>query len=364
MSSYFGKNIHISIFGQSHAECIGVTIDGLPAGEAVDEGAQRAFMLRRAPGRAAESTARCEADEPHIICGLYNGFTCGAPLTAVIKNSDTRSKDYDRLHDLPRPGHADLTAEIKYRGFQDGRGGGHFSGRLTAPLCIAGGICAQILARRGIEIGAHILSIAGINDAPFNALGEAKETLDHVKAEPFPVLDETAGERMREAILAAKAEGDSVGGVVECIVTGIPAGVGSPMFGGLESMLSAALFAIPAVKGVEFGSGFSAALMRGSKHNDKIALDGGKIVTRTNNAGGILGGISDGMPVIFRAAFKPTPSIQKLQRTISLSAMKEEELQITGRHDPCVVPRAVPVVEAAAAIVILDALLERSTDKI
>lgn len=364
MSSYFGKNIHVSIFGQSHAECIGVTVDGLPAGEAVDENALRAFMLRRAPGRAAESTARREADEPHIICGLYNGFTCGAPLTAVIKNGDTRSKDYDKLRDLPRPGHADLTAAIKYRGFQDGRGGGHFSGRLTAPLCIAGGICSQILARHGIEIGAHILSIGGINDNPFNALGETKENLDRVKAAPFPVLNDAAGERMREAILAAKAEGDSVGGVVECIVTGMPAGVGSPMFGGLESILSAALFAIPAVKGVEFGSGFGAVLMRGSEHNDEITLDGGKIVTRTNNAGGILGGISDGMPLLFRAAFKPTPSILKPQRTISLSAMKDEGLQITGRHDPCVVPRAVPVVEAAAAVAVLDALLERSAEKI
>lgn len=229
---------------------------------------------------------------------------------------------------------------------------------------MAGGICAQILARRGIEIGAHILSIAGINDSPFNALGETKENLDRVKAAPFPVLDAAAGEKMREAILAAKAEGDSIGGVVECIVTGMPAGVGSPVFGGLESMLSAALFAIPAVKGVEFGSGFGAALMRGSEHNDEIALNGGKIVTRTNNAGGILGGISDGMPVIFRAAFKPTPSILKPQRTVSLSAMKEEELQITGRHDPCVAPRAVPVVEAAAALVILDALLERGADTI
>lgn len=364
MSSYFGKELHVSIFGQSHAEYIGVTIDGLPAGELVDEEALHAFMQRRAPGRNAESTARKEADAPHIICGLYKGRTCGAPLTAVIKNGDMRSKDYDKLRDLPRPGHADITAEIKYRGFQDGRGGGHFSGRLTAPLCIAGGICLQILSRRGIEIGAHILSIAGINDRPFDMLGETKETLERVKSAQFPVLDETAGEKMREAILAAKAEGDSVGGVVECIVTGMPAGAGSPMFGGIESRYSAALFAIPAVKGVEFGSGFGAALMRGSEHNDEIALRDGEITTRTNNAGGILGGISDGMPVIFRAAFKPTPSILKPQRTVSLSAMKEENLQITGRHDPCVVPRAVPVVEAAAAVVTLDLLLERNADKI
>ncbi len=364
MSSYFGKEIHISVFGQSHAEYIGVTIDGLPAGERVDEEELRVFLRRRAPGRGEEATARQEADEARIICGLNNSLTCGAPLTAVIKNNDARSKDYDRLSDLPRPGHADLTAELKYGGFQDVRGGGHFSGRLTAPLCIAGGICTQILARRGIEIGAHILSIAGIKDTSFDAMGESIENLTALKAAVFPVLDCEAGNKMREAILDAKKSGDSVGGVVECIVTGMPAGVGSPIFGGLESRIAAAVFAIPAVKGVEFGSGFSAALMRGSRHNDEIALDGGKIVTRTNNAGGILGGISNGMPVIFRAAFKPTPSILKQQRTVSLSAMKEETLQITGRHDPCVVTRAVPVVEAAAAVVVLDALLERGTDKI
>ncbi len=364
MSSYFGKELHITVFGQSHAEAIGVAIDGLPAGEPVDEEELRLFMARRAPGLRAESTARSEAEEVRILCGVHDGATCGAPLAAIIKNGDARSKDYDKLRDLPRPGHADLTAHIKYGGFQDVRGGGHFSGRLTAPLCIAGGICAQILARRGIEIGAHIFSSAGISDRPFDAMGESAETLKKVKSAPFPTLDEEAGVRMREAIIAAKREGDSVGGVVECIVTGMPAGVGSPIFGGLESRLAAAVFAIPAVKGVEFGSGFNAAFMRGSEHNDEITLDGGRITTRTNNAGGILGGISDGMPVIFRAAFKPTASILKKQRTILLSEMKEEELQITGRHDPCVVTRAVPVVEAAAAVVTLDALLERNADKI
>ena len=364
MSSYYGKEIHISIFGQSHAECVGVTIDGLPAGEAIDEAALRTFMQRRAPGRSAETTARKESDEVQIICGLYNGVTCGAPLTAIIKNGDMRSKDYDNLRDLPRPGHADLTAQIKYGGYQDVRGGGHFSGRLTAPLCIAGGICAQILSRRGIEIGAHILSIAGIDDANFNAMGETKETLEQVKTAPFPTLDATAGKKMRDAILAAKSDGDSVGGVVECIIVGLPAGLGSPMFGGLESKISAAAFAIPAVKGVEFGSGFNAAAMRGSEHNDEIIIDDGKITTRTNNAGGILGGISNGMPVIFRVAFKPTASILKKQNTVSLSAMRQETLQITGRHDPCVVTRAVPVVEAAAAVAILDALFERGAERI
>ena len=355
MGSYFGKEIHISIFGQSHAECIGVTIDGLPAGEAVDEEALRAFMLRRAPGRSAESTARREADEPHIICGLHNGRTCGAPLTAIIKNEDMRSKDYDKLRDLPRPGHADLTAEIKYRGFQDGRGGGHFSGRLTAPLCIAGGICAQLLARRGLETGAHILSIAGINDRRFNALGETKETLDRVKSAPFPVLDDTAGERMRGAILAAKAEGDSVGGVVECIVTGLPAGVGSPMFGGLESMLSAAIFAIPAVKGVEFGSGFAAARMRGSEHNDPIIDAEGH--TSTNHAGGIVGGITNGNAIVVRAAVKPTASISREQMSFNCASGQVDSLVIKGRHDVCITLRAAVVVESAVAIALADLTL-------
>lgn len=364
MSSHYGKEIHISIFGQSHAECVGVTIDGLPAGERIDEEALRSFMLRRAPGRMAETTARKESDEVKILCGLYNGVTCGAPLTAIIQNSDTRSKDYDNLRDLPRPGHADLTAQIKYGGYQDVRGGGHFSGRLTAPLCIAGGICAQILSRRGIEIGAHILSVAGICDSSFNSMGETHETLNRVKTAPFPVLDAAAGERMREAILAAKNDGDSVGGVVECIAVGLPAGIGSPIFDGLESKIAAAVFAIPAVKGLEFGSGFGAAAMRGSEHNDEIVISDGKITTRTNNAGGILGGISNGMPIIFRVAFKPTASILKKQNTVSLSKMQPETLRITGRHDPCVVVRAVPVVEAAAAVAVLDALLERGAEKI
>ena len=353
----------MTLWGESHGGGIGVTIDGVRAGIPLSEDDFATDLARRAGG-ARGTTPRREPDRPQIVSGLYQGHTTGAPLTVCFENTNTRSSDYASLLQHPRPSHADLTARRKFDGYNDPRGGGHFSGRLTAPLCIAGGICAQLLARRGIETGAHILSIAGINDRRFNALSETKETLDRVKSAPFPVLDEAAGERMREAILAAKAEGDSVGGVVECIVTGLPAGVGSPMFGGLESMLSAAIFAIPAVKGVEFGSGFGAAIMRGSEHNDELTLDGGEIATRTNSAGGILGGISDGMPVIFRAAFKPTPSILKPQRTVSLSAMKEEELQITGRHDPCVVQRAVPVVEAAAAVVTLDALLERNTDKI
>ena len=364
MASYFGKHIHVSVFGQSHAPAIGVTVDGLPAGEAVDLEELQRFLQRRAPGRDATSTPRKEGDVPKILCGLVDGITCGAPLAAVIENTNTRSKDYDELRDKPRPAHADFTAQVKYGGHQDVRGGGHFSGRLTAPLCIAGGVALQILARRGICIGAHIRSIAAVEDRPFQPLGEPLEVLEGVKRAPFPVLEERAGEHMRAAILQAREAGDSVGGVVECIAQGVPVGLGNPMFQGLESQLSAALFAIPAVKGVEFGSGFGAARMRGSEHNDPFVAEDGAIRTQTNHAGGILGGISSGMPILFRAAFKPTPSIAQTQRTVRLSTGAEEDLQITGRHDPCIVPRAVPVVEAVTALVLLDALLDRNADQI
>ena len=353
-----------TIFGESHGPAIGVTLEGVPAGLELDMDFIRSELARRAPGQNAMTTARKEADEPQILSGVFEGKTTGTPLCAVIFNTDTRSKDYDELRDKPRPAHADFTAHIKYGGFQDVRGGGHFSGRLTAPLCIAGGICAQLLARRGITVAAHIRSIAQVEDRPFSPLGEARDTLLAVQQAPFPVLEEKAGERMRAEILRAREAGDSVGGVVECIVTGLPAGVGSPMFQGLESHLAAALFAIPAVKGVEFGSGFGAAGMRGSAHNDPFILEDGAIRTASNHAGGILGGISSGMPVVFRAAFKPTPSIAQKQHTVRLSAGTETDLQITGRHDPCIVPRAVPVVEAAAALVLLDALLDRNTDQI
>ncbi len=364
MASYMGNHIHLSVFGQSHSEAIGVTIDGLPAGEAVDFGELAQFLKRRAPGRDATATPRKEADVPHILCGLVDGMTCGAPLTAVIENTNTRSQDYAQLRDTPRPGHADWTAQVKYGGFQDVAGGGHFSGRLTAPVCIAGGICLQILARRGIHIGAHIRSIAQVEDTPFSPMGESWECFKQIQESQFPVLNPEAGERMRETILLAHKEGDSVGGVVECMVTGLPAGVGDPMFQGLESQLAAALFAIPAVKGVEFGSGFLAAELRGSQNNDPFVMENGVVTTTSNHAGGILGGISNGMPLLFRVAFKPTPSIAQTQQTISLSTGAAAPLQVAGRHDPCIVPRAVPVVEAAAAVVLLDALLQRNTDRL
>ena len=359
MASYLGEHIHVSVFGQSHSPAIGVVVDGLPAGERVDMEELGRFLKRRAPGQNATSTPRKEADLPQFLSGLVDDVTCGAPLAALIENTNTRSQDYAQLRDKPRPGHADFTAQVKYGGFQDVAGGGHFSGRLTAPLCIAGGICLQILKRRGIEVAAHIASIAGEADRPFDPMGESVETLDALKRAPFPVLDEKAGERMRKVILQAKEEGDSVGGIIECLVTGVPAGLGEPMFGGMENRLAAALFGIPAVKGVEFGAGFGVATMRGSENNDPFTVKDGKVVTETNHAGGILGGITNGMPLVFRLAFKPTPSIAKQQQTVSLSKNQVEELVVTGRHDPCIVPRAVPVVEAVTALVLSDLLFSR-----
>lgn len=356
MASYLGEHIHASVFGQSHSPAIGVVVDGLPAGERVDMEELGRFLKRRAPGQNATSTPRKEADLPQFLSGLVDDVTCGAPLAALIENTNTRSQDYAQLRDKPRPGHADFTAQVKYGGFQDVAGGGHFSGRLTAPLCIAGGICLQMLKRRGIEVAAHIASIAGEADRPFDPMGENVEALDSLKRAPFPVLDEKAGEQMRKVILQAKEEGDSVGGIVECLVTGVPAGLGEPMFGGMENRLAAALFGIPAVKGVEFGAGFGVATMRGSENNDPFTVKDGKLVTETNHAGGILGGITNGMPLVFRLAVKPTPSIAKQQQTVSLSKKQVEELVVTGRHDPCIVPRAVPVVEAVTALVLTDLL--------
>ena len=358
MSSEFGKNIRVSIFGQSHAPAIGVCVDGLPAGERVDLEELDRFLSRRAPGHSGLSTPRKEADLPRILCGLAEGVTCGAPLAAVIENTNTRSGDYDNLKDVPRPGHADYTAQVRYGGFQDAAGGGHFSGRLTAPLCIAGGVALQILARRGIRVDAHIQSIAGVEDRPFCPMGEQGEVLDGLKTAALPVLDQAAGAEMEGKILEAKGRGDSVGGVVECMVSGLPAGLGGPLFGGMESRLAAAVFGIPAVKGVEFGTGFRAAAMLGSEHNDPFVVEGGQVRTASNHAGGILGGITTGMPLVFRAAFKPTPSIAQEQDSVSLSRMEPAKLHVKGRHDPCVVPRAVPVVEAAAALTVLDALLD------
>lgn len=359
MSSTFDGNIRISIFGQSHSGGIGCVIDGLPSGEKIDIDELHAFLSRRAPGKNAWSTPRKEADIPEILSGLADGMTCGAPLSAVIRNTNTRSQDYSDLRDIPRPGHADYTAHIRYGGYQDVAGGGHFSGRLTAPLCIAGGICKQILKRRGITIGAHILRIKDETDTPFHPVNLTAEDLLAPGRKDFPVLDDSAAQRMQAAVQAAREAGDSVGGIIECVATGVPAGIGDPMFDGMENRIARIVFAIPAVKGVEFGAGFDVARMTGSENNDPYFMDGGTIRTRTNNAGGILGGITSGMPVIFRAAVKPTPSIAREQESVSLSRKENATLAVRGRHDPCIVPRAVPVMEAAMAIAILDALLER-----
>ena len=357
MSSEFGKILHVSVFGQSHGRAIGVVVDGLPAGEEIDLAALQRFLDRRRPGSGPLSTARKETDIPEFLSGLEDGKTCGAPLCAVIPNADQRSGDYGELADKPRPGHADFTAWAKWGGRADMRGGGHFSGRLTAPLCVAGGIAKQLLARRGVFVGAHLAAVAGIPDAPF-PLHPTAALFAEIAARPFPVLDEEAGERMRAAILAAKNDLDSVGGVVECAAIGLPPGLGDPMFGGVENRLAAALFGIPAVKGVEFGAGFGAAELRGSENNDPFRVEEGRIRAESNHAGGILGGITTGMPLVLRAAVKPTPSIGRAQRTVRLSRLEDTGLTIHGRHDPCVAHRAVPVAEAVTAAVLLDMLLE------
>lgn len=354
MSSTYGEHLKLSLFGQSHGVAIGMTLDGIPAGLPVDMEQLQTFLNRRAPGQNDFSTPRWEEDRPEFLSGLVGGYTCGAPIAAIIRNTNTRSGDYSNLKDCPRPGHADYTAQIKYGGYQDCAGGGHFSGRITAPMCIAGGLCKQWLEARGIRIRAHIASIEAVEDVSFDPLNPQ---LDAVGTD-FPVLDAAAGEAMRAAVAQAKAELDSVGGIVECAVTGLPAGLGEPMFGGVESKLSQIIYGIPAVKGVEFGIGFGAARLRGSTNNDPFEMAEGRVVTRTNHCGGILGGITNGMPLIFRAAIKPTPSIARPQQSVSLSKGINQELVIKGRHDPCIVPRAVPVVEAAAAIALFDLLLE------
>ena len=357
MSSTYGERFRLTIFGQSHGPAIGVTMEGIPAGFAIDMDKLQAFLDRRAPGRSPTATARKEADRPEFLSGLAGNVTCGTPITAIIRNTNVRSADYDDLRDCPRPGHADYTAHIRYGAHHDAAGGGHFSGRLTAPLCIAGGICLQILEQMGITIGAHIRSIETVEDAAFDPVAVTAADLKAVSAKAFPVLCDSAAEAMTEAILTAKEQGDSVGGILECAAVGLPAGWGDPMFGGVENRIAQIVFGIPAIRGLEFGTGFAAAALRGSVHNDPYYMDGGTVRTKTNHHGGILGGITSGMPLIFRAAVKPTPSIALEQDSISLSAGTDRKLVIHGRHDPCIVPRAVPVMEAAAAAAIYDAYL-------
>lgn len=357
MSSTYGEKLKLSIFGQSHGPAIGMTLDGIPAGLPIDLDALQAFLNRRAPGQNDYSTPRKETDVPEFLAGVIDGFTCGAPIAAIIHNSNTRSGDYSNLKDCPRPGHADYPAQVKYKGFQDVAGGGHFSGRLTAPLCIAGGLCKQWLEAKGIRIGAHIRRIGDIEDT---AMDWVSPDFDSVCTD-FPVINSDAGRKMQEVIAKARQDGDSIGGVIECIVTGLPAGLGGPLFGGIEGKLAQMIYGIPAVKGVEFGAGFSVGTLRGSENNDAYTVVNGKVQTQTNNAGGILGGISTGMPLVFQTAIKPTPSIAKEQNSISIQKMEPQVLTVHGRHDPCIVPRAVPVVEAAAAIAIFDILLSEGS---
>ena len=350
MSSMFnGCALRLSVFGQSHSEAIGMTLDGIPAGIPLDLDQLQSFLNRRAPGQNDWSTPRKEEDRPEFLAGLKDGKTCGAPITAIIRNHNTRGKDYEQFRVLPRPGHADYTAHLKYSGFQDYYGGGHFSGRLTAPLCMAGGILKQMLAQKGIECDARILRIGSIVDHSV--------FVNSVAEKDFPVVSDEISESMKSLIADARAEGDSVGGVIECVIRNLPGGLGEPMFDGVENRIAQLAFAVPAVKGIEFGSGFKAAETRGSENNDAFTVSEGRILTETNHSGGILGGITNGMPVVFRVAVKPTPSISRKQKSVNLKTMQEEILQITGRHDPCIVPRAVPAVEAVGAIAVSDLVL-------
>lgn len=364
MATSYGQNLNISIYGGSHDEYIGIKATGLPEGYIFDLSKLRSFMARRAPGGSMLSTQRKEADAPEFLSGvilLEDGRVRldGGELHAIIRNTSQRSSDYSNLEFIPRPSHADFAARAKYGEGVDLRGGGHFSGRLTAPLCIIGGICLQYLNERGIRIGAHLYSIGTVKDTPFDLASLSDKELELLSERSyFPVLDLIAGEKMKAEIEAARLEGDSVGGIVECAAIGLPAGLGEHMFCGVENRISGIVFGIPAVKAIEFGNGFECAALRGSQNNDQFYTDGERVFTKTNNCGGILGGMTNGMPLVFRAAMKPTPSIYREQDSVDMNSMKNVKLTIKGRHDPCVVLRALPVFEAATAIAIVDMLLE------
>ena len=354
----FGDKIKITVFGQSHAQGIGVVIDGLSAGFEIDVERLNSFMQRRAPGNDSFSTARKEADKVEFVSGVVDGKTVGAPVCAVIFNSDTKSKDYSELREKMRPSHSDYPAFIKFGGQNDVRGGGAFSGRLTAPICIAGGILMQMLEKKGVYIGAHILSVKNVLDSGFDPVLCTKDDILAPSKKDFPVINEQAGDAMKNIILSAKADLDSVGGVIECAVAGMPAGVGEPMFLGLENIISSCVFAVPAVKGIEFGAGFESTRLFGSQNNDEYYFDeNNEVKTLTNNAGGICGGLSTSMPIVFRTAIKPTPSIAKSQNTVNVKTGKNDVLEIKGRHDPCIVQRAVPCIEAVTAIALSQFLL-------
>ncbi len=354
MSSTIGEKLKITLFGQSHSQAIGVVIDGLPSGIEIDKQQIREFMQRRAPG-GEFATKRKEADEVEFLSGLNeNGFTCGAPICAIIKNTDVKSSDYENLKLLPRPSHSDYSAFLRYGEFRDVRGGGQFSGRLTAPMCIAGAICKSLLEAKGIKISAHLSSVGKIEDKRYNMANDEIEN----NLSDFPVIDLDCANKMKEAINLARENLDSIGATIECKVVGVPGGVGEPPFDGMENVLARYMFSIPAVKGFEMGLGFESSSLLGSENNDAFTVVDNKIVTKTNNSGGVNGGITNGMPLIFRVGFKPTPSIAKPQQSVNLKTLTEEQLEIKGRHDPCVAVRAVPIVEAYTAVALADLLLE------
>lgn len=357
MSSRIGRMLSVEIFGESHGAAVGMTIDGLPAGLHLDMEKLNAFVQRRA-ARSAIATGRREADIPRVISGLWDDITTGQPLTAIFENGDTHSSDYSFLPDRPRPGHADYPATVRSQGNDDLRGSGHHSGRLTLPYVFAGGVAMQLLETQGVRIAAHVQQIANENDDCLNWVNPDMDALFEAQKRPIPTLNAEAGERMQQAILKAKAEQDSRGGVVECAACGLPVGLGAPFFEGVESVMASYLFSIPAVKGVEFGAGFTAASMRGSGYNDPYTMQDGRVATTRNNAGGLLGGLTTGMPIVVRVAFRPTPSIGREQATVSLMEKTNATLSVHGRHDPCVVVRAVPVVESAVALALAELWLE------
>lgn len=358
MSGIFGLNIKMSIYGESHGKAIGVVLDGLPPGLALDEEAISREMARRAPGQSALTTARKEKDAVEIQSGFFNGYTTGTPLCARIANNDQHSKDYSILKDKMRPGHGDYAGYVRYQGYNDYRGGGHFSARLTAPLVFAGAVAKQALAQYGITVGAHILRIHDITEPGFNPLGESEATLKAIDAKSFPVINDNIGEQMQNCILTAKGVLNSVGGVIELMAINLPAGLGAPYFDSVESRLSQILFSVPAVKGIEFGEGFGFAQLTGAEANDQMHYEEGKVRCYTNHNGGITGGLTNGMPLVFRVAMKPTPSISREQKTVSLAEQSDTTLTVVGRHDPCIVQRAVPVIEAVTAWTLWDLLIE------
>lgn len=357
MSSVLGNKIKLSVFGESHGEAIGCVIDGLPAGIKLDFDEINREMARRAPGKDKTATARKESDMPHVLSGILDHTTTGAPLAMIIENTNTRSGDYGNVMSVPRPGHSDYPAYIKYGGNNDVRGGGHFSGRLTAPIVFAGAVAKQVLEQKGIKIGAHISQIGNVCDDALDKNNISSETLETLDRKTFAVINDSKEAEMRAFIEQARLCGDSAGGIIECAAAGLPVGIGGNMFDTVESRLSAALFGVPAVKGIQFGAGFGFAQMLGSEANDGYEMKDGSVQLLSNNNGGVLGGMTNGAPIVFSVVIKPTPSISKPQKSVNLKTLENEILAVKGRHDPCIVPRAVPVIEAVTAFVLLDLMI-------